>query len=92
VLQFTGRQQWLSRGLFALLGGMGLLTLMFYCGPIRGTVSFFAGLRQRDRQHNFYGRSLVWTFVIYAYSLNLLAVLLLAQTVAAPANCFTGGS
>ncbi|MFZ1400895.1 MAG: histidine kinase N-terminal 7TM domain-containing protein, partial [Candidatus Promineifilaceae bacterium] len=44
VLQFTNRQQWLSRPLFALLGGMGLLTLLLlWTDPWHGL--FFAGLR-----------------------------------------------
>jgi PAS domain-containing protein len=79
VLQFTGRQQWLSRGLFALLGGMGLLTLvLLWTDPWHGL--FFAGLRHETDSTIFMGGPWFWTFVIYAYSLNLLAVLLLAQT------------
>lgn len=78
VLQFTNRQQWLSRPLFALLGGMGLLTLLLlWTDPWHGL--FFAGLRSETDSVIFAGGPWFWTFIIYAYSLNLLAVLLLVK-------------
>ncbi|MEZ4591983.1 MAG: histidine kinase N-terminal 7TM domain-containing protein [Chloroflexota bacterium] len=78
VLQFTHRQQWLSNRLFALLGGMGLLTLvLLWTDPWHGL--FFAGLRSETDSVIFSGGPWFWTFIIYAYSLNLLALLLLAK-------------
>ena len=78
VLQFTHRQHWLSRRLYALLGVMGLLTLiLLWTDPWHGL--FFAGLRSETDSTIFSGGPWFWTFVIYAYSLNLLGVLLLVK-------------
>ena len=78
VLQFTNRQQWLTRRLFTLLIIMGLLTLiLLWTDPWHGL--FFAGLRSETDSTIFSGGPWFWTFFIYAYSLNLLAFLLLIK-------------
>ena len=78
VLQFTDRQHWLTRRLFALLFGMGLLTLvLLWTDPWHGL--FFAGLRSETDSTIFSGGPWFWTFFIYAYSLNLLGLLLLVK-------------
>jgi PAS domain-containing protein len=78
VLQFTHRQHWLSRRLYALLGFMGLLTLiLLWTDPWHGL--FFAGLRSETDSVILSGGPWFWTFIIYTYSLNLLAVLLLVM-------------
>lgn len=78
VLQFTNRQAWLTRRLYTLLVGMVLLTLvLLWTDPWHGL--FFAGLRSESDSTIFSGGPWFWTFFIYAYSLNLLGVLLLAK-------------
>lgn len=78
VLQFTNRQQWLHRYLLTLLAGMGLITLiLLWTDPWHGL--FFAGLRSETDSVIFSGGPWFWTFFIYAYSLNLLSILLLVK-------------
>lgn len=78
VLQFTNRQHWLSRRLYALLIGMGLLTLLLlWTDPAHGL--FFAGLRSETDSTIFSGGPWFWTFIVYAYGLNFLIFLLLAK-------------
>ncbi|MCB9421785.1 MAG: PAS domain-containing protein [Ardenticatenaceae bacterium] len=79
VLRFTHNDHWLSRPLLALLIIQPILTLIIlWTDPWHGL--FFAGLRDITASTIYTGGPWFWVNIIYAYSINLLGVLLLTKS------------
>ncbi len=79
VLQFSNRQGWLTRPLFAFMGIMaGLTVILLWTDPWHGL--FFAGKRTASDSSFFFGGPWFWTFITYSYSFFLLAIGLLAKS------------
>lgn len=79
VLQFTHRDHWLSRPLLALLIIQPALTIIIlWTDPWHGL--FFAGQRSATDNTIYSGGPWFWVNLIYAYSINLLGVLLLTKS------------
>ncbi len=79
VLQFTHRENWLTRPLLALLIIQPVLTIIFlWTDPWHGL--FFAGQRSTTDSTIFAGGPWFWTNVIYSYSLYLFLLLLLIRS------------
>lgn len=78
VLQFTHRENWLTRPLLALLIGQPILTvILLWTDSWHGL--FFGGQRSTADSTIFAGGPWFWANVIYSYSLYLFAILLLIK-------------
>ncbi len=79
VLQFTQRENWLTRPLLALLIGQAALTvILLWTDSWHGL--FFAGQRSAADSTIFSGGPWFWVNVIYSYSLYLFILLLLIKS------------
>lgn len=79
TLQFTHREKWLNRSVFALLTIMPVLTIIFlWTDPWHGL--FYGGQATSGESAIFSGGPWFWTNVVYSYLLNLLAIILLFKS------------
>lgn len=79
VLQFTHRDHWLTRPLVALLIIQPVLTIVIlWTDPWHGL--FFGGQRSTTDSTIYAGGPGFWVNIIYAYSINLFAILLLIKS------------
>lgn len=79
VLQFTHRERWLTGPLLTLLIAQPILTLLLLgTDPWHGL--FFGGSRNELDNTILSGGPWFWTNVIFIYSLDVLAIVLLAQS------------
>lgn len=79
VLQFTHRENWITRPLLALLIIHPVLTVtLLWTDSWHGL--FFAGKRSADASAIFAGGPWFWVNIIYTYSLYLFVVLLLIKS------------